>query len=164
MKGLKKPERNAIEAVAKHFSATWESGSGFASAYLRVAGKRIAVDIKSLPKRGAQRNAAKPHLRFDRVATGLVERLRASHGETVPAGVTVLLTLTAPILLPAKTTASLEDKYELFSSGDLRVEMRKTRSMGTGCRFVCCEADPGERQNSLGSCTILIRTRFYFWT
>jgi hypothetical protein len=49
-------------------------------------------------------------LRFDKVATRLIERLQAALGEIVPDGMTVLLTITAPIRLPSKTAASLEDK------------------------------------------------------
>jgi hypothetical protein len=51
-------------------------------------------------------------LRFDKVATRLIERLQATLGETVPDGMTVLLTITAPIRLPSKTAASLEDKIQ----------------------------------------------------
>jgi hypothetical protein len=79
--------------------------------YITVAGKRVGVDIAILKRRGAgQGNAAKPGLRFDRVAIRLMERLRATLGKTVPDGMTVLLTVTAPIRLPAKTAAALEDK------------------------------------------------------
>ena len=55
---------------------------------------------------------AKPRLRFDKVATRLIERLQATLVETVPQGMTVLLTITAPIRLPSKTTASLEEKTQ----------------------------------------------------
>ena len=71
--------------------------------------------LTSQPSNGAalrQGNAAKPRLRFDKVATRLIERLQATLGETVPDGMTVLLTITAPIRLPSKTAASLEDKIQ----------------------------------------------------
>jgi hypothetical protein len=111
MRDLKKRERAAIEAVARRFSATWEQGSD--RPMLMVAGKRVAVDITTLERRGTgQGNAAKPRLRFDKVATRLMERLQATLGKTVPDGVTVLLTITAPIRLPSKTAASLEDKIQ----------------------------------------------------
>jgi hypothetical protein len=80
-------------------------------AYIRVDGKRVAVDIAILKRRGnAQDNAARPGLRSDKVATRLMERLQATLGETVADGMTLLLTVTAPIRLPAKTAAALEDK------------------------------------------------------
>ena len=111
MRDLKKQERTAIEAVARRFSATREKGNDHP--YIMVAGKRVAVDITTLKRRGTgQGNAAKPRLRFDKVATRLIERLQATLGETVPDGMTVLLTITAPIRLPSKTAASLEDKIQ----------------------------------------------------
>jgi hypothetical protein len=51
-------------------------------------------------------------LRFDRVATRLIEGLQAILGEAVPDGMTVLLTITAPIRLPSKTAAALEGKIQ----------------------------------------------------
>jgi hypothetical protein len=111
MKDLQKQERTAIEAVAARFSATWEHGSD--PPMLRVAGKRVAVEITTSKRRGARlSHAAKPGLRFDKVVTRLMERLQATLGKTVPDGMTVLLTITAPIRLPSKTAASLEDKIQ----------------------------------------------------
>jgi hypothetical protein len=49
-------------------------------------------------------------LRFDKVATRVVARLQAAVGEAVPHGMTVLVTITAPIRVPAKTAAALEDR------------------------------------------------------
>ena len=110
---MKKQEGTAIEAVARRFSATWEKGSDPPDAFINVAGKRVAVDITTLERRGSgQRHAAKPRLRFDKVATRLIERLRGTLVEIVPDGMTVLLTITAPIRLPSKTAASLEDKIQ----------------------------------------------------
>ncbi len=107
----KKQACTAIAAIAKRFSATWETSSDSANAALTVAGKKVAVEIATLKRRGpGQAHEAKPHLRFDRVATRLMERLEATFSDTVPAGTTVLLTVTAPIRLPAKTAASLEEK------------------------------------------------------
>jgi len=115
MKDLKKQERTALEAVARQFSATWEKGSDPPDACFMVAGKRVAVDIATLPRRGTGQGSAatvKPRLRFDKVVARLMERLHATLGENVPDGMTVLLTVTAPIRLPAKTAASLEDKIQ----------------------------------------------------
>ena len=113
MSDLNRQELAAIEAVAGRFSATWEKGSDPPDAYLMVAGKRVAVDITTLKRRGTgQGNAAKPRLRFDKVATRLIEGLQATLGETVPDGMTVVLTITAPIRLPSKTAAALEDRTQ----------------------------------------------------
>ena len=113
MTELEKQKRTALEAVARRFSATWEKGGDPPDTYLMVAGKRVAVDITTLRRRHAgQGRAAKPRLRFDKVATRLVERLQATLGAAVPDGMTVLLTITAPIRLPSRTAASLEDKIQ----------------------------------------------------
>jgi hypothetical protein len=113
MGDLKQRERTAMEAIARRFSATWEKGTDPPDAYITAGGKRVAVDIATLKPSGTgQGNTAKPRLRFDKVATRLMERLQATLGETVPDGMTVLLTITAPIRLPSKTAASLEDKIE----------------------------------------------------
>ena len=111
IRDLNKQEQTAIDTVAKRFSATWEKGSDPPDAYIIIAGKRVAVDIATLKCRGTLRvNAPKPRLRFDKVATRVIERLKAALGVTVPEGMTVLLTITAPIHLASKTTAALEDK------------------------------------------------------
>src|SRR5271154_7107984 len=108
MRALKKPQRVALQALARHFSATWE-GSGAAEAYIMVAGTRKAVDIATLKRCGTvQSSTAKPHLRFDKVATRVVKQLQRALGDATPAGMTVMVSITAPILVPAKTAASIE--------------------------------------------------------
>jgi hypothetical protein len=121
MRNLKKQERNAIEAVARRFSATWEKGSDSPDAYIILAAKRVAVDIATLRPRGTGHgDASKPRLKCDKVATSLIERLQATLGESVPDGTTVLLTITAPIHLPSKTAAALENKIQAFLGRDSR--------------------------------------------
>jgi hypothetical protein len=128
MRNLKKQERGAVEAVARRFSATWEKGSDPPDAYLMVDRKRVAVEITTLKRHGiGQGNAAKPRLRFDKVATRLIERLQATLGETVPDGITVVLTITAPIRVPAKTAAALEARIEtLLGRGSPRRDEKET--------------------------------------
>jgi hypothetical protein len=66
-------------------------------------------------------------LRFDKVATRLTERLQATLGETVPNGMTVSLTITAPIRLPSKTAAGLEEKIRtLLERGSLGRDRKTT--------------------------------------
>lgn len=101
-------QKAILQAVAGQLSATWNMGDDSADAYLTLAGKRIPVEIATLKSRGKDSN--KHGLRFDKVATRLIERLRSSLEKTVPDGMTVLLTVTAPILLPSKTAAALEAK------------------------------------------------------
>lgn len=68
-----------------------------------------------------KRASARPRLRFDKVATRLIERLKTTLGKTVPDGMTLLVTITAPIREPANTAATLEDKIRaLLGRGSLR--------------------------------------------
>jgi hypothetical protein len=113
MRDLRKHEQSAMEAVAKWSSAKWEEGGDPPGAYLRFNGKRVAVGIATLKRRETSHgNAAKPRLRFDKVVVWLMERLQTTLGKTVPHGMTLLLTVTAPIRLPAKTAASLEERIQ----------------------------------------------------
>jgi hypothetical protein len=110
---LKKQEQSTMEAVARRFSAKWKEGGDSPGAYLKVNGKRVAVTTATLTRRGAgQGNTGTPRLRFDRVVIWLMKRLQATLAKTVPKGVTVLLTVTAPIRLPAKTAASLGERIQ----------------------------------------------------
>ena len=111
MRNLSRQERAALDAVARQCHATWVQGKGGSSATLLAGGQRVAVDVTALKPRGARRTrTARPHLRFDKVATGLLERLQAALDETVPKGSTVLVTITAPIRLASQTTAALQEK------------------------------------------------------
>lgn len=123
-----KQERTAIEAVARRFSAKWEQRADPSDSYIRVAGKRVAVDIATLKRLGTgQAHAAKLRLRFDKVATRVIQRLQASLDDTVPDGMTVLLAISAPIRLPSKTAAALEDKIgTLLGRGSLGRDAKDT--------------------------------------
>jgi hypothetical protein len=84
MSGVGKRERAALEAVARHFSATWEKGEAPPDAYLTIAGKRIAVEVTTTKLRIAERGGLmKPRLRFDRVALGFVRRLQAAPEDNI---------------------------------------------------------------------------------
>src|SRR5262249_26632891 len=111
MGDLNKLERTAVEAVARRFSATWETGSDPPDAYVTVGGERVGVDVRTLGRRGTRgANTGKPRLRFDKVARRVIDGLQASLADSVPDGTTVLVTITAPIRVPAKTAAALEGK------------------------------------------------------
>ena len=128
MSGLRKYERAALEAVARHFSATWEKGEDPPDAYLTIARKRIAVEVSTIKRRIADQGGhPTPRLRFDKVALGLVRRLQARLCDSVPDGKTVILTITAPIRVPAKTAGALEDKIRTYlSSRSAPMEDRDT--------------------------------------
>ncbi|HUZ13744.1 MAG TPA: hypothetical protein VMU93_12960 [Caulobacteraceae bacterium] len=109
MSGLGERKRTAVEAVARRFCATWEAAPGGSpDAYLSIAAGRIAVEVAAIESRVEGRDVAKPRLRFDKVAVGLVGRLRAALSQAVADGEAVVLTVTAPIRSPAKTAAALE--------------------------------------------------------
>lgn len=105
---MKKHEQAAIEAVARHYSAKWGKTEGPPDAYLTIGRKRIAVDAATI-KPGIA-DVAKPRLRFDKGAVGLVSRLQAQLGASVPADRIVMVTVTAPIRQDSKTTAALEER------------------------------------------------------
>ena len=106
---MHKQDHIAIDAVARRFSEDWERGNDPAAAYIVIATTRIAIEAAKLALRGTRQGwAANLRLRFDKVATRLLDRLQATLGAIVPHGRTVLLTITAPIQLPSKTAAALE--------------------------------------------------------
>src|SRR5262245_27991549 len=74
-----------------------------------LAGIRVAVRLATLaPHRPERRAPARLGLRFDKVATRVVERLRIRLAGSVPDGMTLLVMITAPIRLPGQTAATLE--------------------------------------------------------
>jgi len=134
---LKKQELDAIAAIAGHFSATWEASGGV---WLTVAGKRIAVEIVAIQQRIA--DGAKPRLRLDKVARGLVHQLQTSLNDVVPDGRTVIVTITAPIRQDAKTTVALEQIIRAALQGrSARTDLKevihgnqiRVRIVRTGC-------------------------------
>jgi hypothetical protein len=60
----------------------------------------------------AQKAASNAGLRFDKVAIRLVERVRDAVRQSVPDGKMVVFTVTAPIRLPSKTAAALEEQIK----------------------------------------------------
>jgi hypothetical protein len=112
---LEKQRQAAIEAVARRFSATWEDGGDPSDASITIAGRRVVLEIATTPGRSGGRGVqARPHLRFDKVAVRLVEHLRATLHDLVPDGMTVLLTITAPIRLASKSVVAMEDKARVL--------------------------------------------------
>ena len=128
MSASRKQELAAIEAVARHFSATWEKGKGPHDAFLVVGGKRVAVEVTAIKRRIAGLDRfPKPRLRFDKVALRVVSALQASLGEVVPEGETAIVTITAPIRLASKTTAAVEDKIrDCLARRSARFEVKDT--------------------------------------
>jgi hypothetical protein len=126
---LTKQEQAAIEAVARHFSATWEKGDGNSpGAYVTVAGKRVAVEVAAIKQGVAKKGGgAKIRLRFDRVAQGFVGGLQAALSEFVPDGETMVLAVTAPIRQHTKTAVALESRIrDGLARRSARMEIKDT--------------------------------------
>ncbi len=111
--------RTALKAVARQLGATYMKGVAPGADHLIVAGRKIPTDIATLKECGSGRRDAKPGLRFDKVAARALDQLKAGCNEMAPDGMTVLLTITAPIRLASKTTAALEDKLQTLLKSKL---------------------------------------------
>ena len=134
-------QRNAIEAVAKRFPAKWEQAGTRGGGYLIVGGKRISVTVATLDA-VRRDDGAKIRLRFDKVATRVIQRLHAALRERVPDGTTVLLTITAPIREPSKTAAALEDRLQglLKPKAARRDESDMIQGNRVQIRFLKCKS------------------------
>lgn len=78
--------------------------------HLYIDGRIVDVDATTLPLHGTGHGKeTKPALRVDKVVTRVTERLQAAAAGCVPAGVTVVVTMTAPIKVAAQTTIAIED-------------------------------------------------------
>ena len=69
-------------------------------------------------------------LRFDRVALRVLDRLRVFAEAEAPEGVTVILTLTAPIRAPGEVVAALEREIAALFKKTGRVEIEETAVLG----------------------------------
>ena len=101
---------------------------------LAVTGKRVALTtalFRPSPP-GRTRTSTSPRLRFDRTALTVVARVQKSLEEAVPRGRTVIFTLTAPIRLPARTAAAIEERIRSVLARH-RVQWRGTLH-GNGVR------------------------------
>jgi hypothetical protein len=106
----RKVAQAAIEAVARRFSGNLDQGPG-PKAVLTLGGRRAVLDVMTMRARAPSRaRVIGPRLRFDKVALSLVARLRTALWEFVPDDRTIVVTVTAPIRVPAKTAAAVEEK------------------------------------------------------
>ena len=101
--------QKAVAAVAEQFDATLEQTTDSRDAYIIIKRKRLALEVIVLDSSISRSGARPPGLRFDRVVLELIGRLRAALEDELPRGRTVVVTVTAPIRLPSKTAATLEE-------------------------------------------------------
>lgn len=126
----------AIDAVARHFSATLRPGEGSPDAYATVGGRRIALDAAIVaPERGGVKGVAKARLREDRVARRVLSEIESALRAHVPDGKTVILTLGAPIKVPGQLVAALSQTLASYlESGAEEIDEKKT-ILGNRVRF-----------------------------
>ena len=105
MSKLSKQARAVIDAVARAISPKWNPPDS----QITVGRKRVGLQAATLKRLSTGKNAANLRLRFDKVANRVISRLQAAAVEIVPSGMTVVVTISAPIRLASKTTSSLED-------------------------------------------------------
>ncbi len=74
-------------------------------------------------------------LRFDRVATRVINDLHEFADDEVPRGSTILVTITAPIRLPSKTTSELCSSVNAIQSGATVRRDKQVSINGNGCRL-----------------------------
>jgi hypothetical protein len=104
-------ERAAIEVVAKRLTAAGNHRRGSADGSLTLAGKRIALEVVAIRTRAVRASRTmNPRLRLDKVALGVIGRLRAALQGSVPDDRTIIVTITAPIRLASKTAAAMVDR------------------------------------------------------
>ena len=147
MGNLKKQERAAVEAVARRFSAKWVDGDASCAA-VTIAGKRVGFEVAALKLRGGA--GAKPRLRFDKVVIRLVGRLKANLRDAVPDGVTVLVTVTAPIRLAGKTAVALEEKIRALLARKGERPEKKATMHGNRIRIRVENAGSGPASKVIG--------------
>ena len=101
---MKRPLRKSARYVELRKAQTQQSEGGVFSRR-RASAAREALSTGRLPP-GAMVDAL-PRLRFDRVAQRVVRDLQATLSGAVPRNAALIVTVTAPIRLPAKTVAEL---------------------------------------------------------
>jgi hypothetical protein len=133
---MRSAQQSAIEAVAKHFSATWESAAEPSDAYLTVRGQKIALGIAVLSQQSSrQKSVTKVRLREDKVAQRVLRDLESALHAPEPAGKSVILTLGAPIKVSRKLVVALTDVLVTYlESGSVEVDEKRT-ILGNRVRF-----------------------------
>jgi hypothetical protein len=92
----------------------------------------------------------KPGLRFDKVALRLIARVQTTLRDHVPIGNAILVTVSAPIRLPAKTATDLEGQVRHWLTDPSRSAERCTTINGNQIRVRIVNAAPGQSPNVLG--------------
>jgi hypothetical protein len=158
-KRLRSDERFAIDAVAAEFSGTWKCGENPPDAYLTAGGREIAVEISTLTQQ--------PRTSDDMAAVGLVGELNRELGGLVPKGVTIFLTLSAPMVGNRKKTKVALANFLREKLGDMPFFSDEARFDANG-NVVTIRPIQGRKGRAKIFCSILPRTsnadiRFNAW-
>src|SRR5579859_1381077 len=117
----------AIAAVAEHFGASLVQSAHTRARYLNLGSKRVAIDALALEAKARNSRSVPPRLRFDRVVLRVLLDLRTGLCDVIPDGRTVTVTITAPIRVPAKTVATLQERIQgLLGRRSARAAMADT--------------------------------------
>ena len=132
----KQVPQSAIEGVAKHFSATWESAEGAPGAYLSIRGRRIALDVADLTQKSPRKKpVAKARFREDKVAQRVLRDLESALHAHVPAGKSIILTLGAPIRVANKLVVALTSLLVTYLDDGIEEVDEKRTILGNRVRF-----------------------------
>jgi|SRR5579863_6966130 len=117
MRNLQERVQAARLALAEHLDATLERGSGSRDVHLAFKGRAVALEVAVIDRQmAASPGMLPPRLRFDRVVLGFWDRLQGSLNDEIPRGVTVALTVTAPLRQSSKTATVVEEKIRTLLS------------------------------------------------
>ena len=91
-----------------------------------------------------------PGLRYDKVALRLIAHVQTALREHVPQGKALLVTVSAPIRLPAKTASELEERLRLELSGGSKPDDIRTTINDNAIRVRMVDCDSNQTPNVFG--------------
>jgi hypothetical protein len=109
---MREDERFVIEAVSVCFSGTWRPGEDPPDAYVELGQAAIAVEISTLTQQVTSELGSHSRLSDDTTAIRLADELNVDMQSVIPAGITVTLRLSSPIVRFKKTKAELAAAIE----------------------------------------------------
>jgi hypothetical protein len=151
LSALSEAQQSAIEAVARHFSAAWSVGEGPPDAYVTVGGRTIALDVAVVESPSLRRQRpGRARLRDDVVAQRVLRDLESALRAHVPDGKAAILTLGAPIQVPAKLVAALTTMLRTYLERGARDVDKKKTVLGNRVRFRVVNRDSAWNAKVIG--------------
>lgn len=135
MAELSKAEKFALDAVAKHFSTTWQSGDGPPHGSMTLGGGQVTLDVAVLTQHLEEKRAGKARLREDKVARRVLSDIENALRAYMPDGQTLVFTLGAPIKVPKLLVTTLTNTVLAYlASGAAEADEHET-ILGNRVRF-----------------------------